>query len=142
MSILSAIVGFFQAAPKVVDDVFDKDAGLLTKAGGFINDLSYTDAEKAKGYIDLCKAVSDHVASTLSESTVRSVTRRSIAVLWVKVQLALVLMTAIYIPFDKTVAKSFYELATCDVMFWGTGSIVVFFFGAYAWGAHISKGKK
>lgn len=139
MNFFSAIKNFIVGAPKVVDDVFDKDAGLLVKAGGFINDLSYTEAEKFKDFAELAKAVSEHIKSTLSESTERSLTRRSIAVLWIKAQLGLVLLTAIAIPIKTEWAKSFFELATCNVMVLGTGSIIVFFFGAYVWGAHIKK---
>lgn len=139
MSLLNTIKAFVFGAPKLVDDVFDKDSGLVVKAGSFINDLSYTEAEKAKGYVDLCKAVSDHVASTLSESTVRSQTRRTLAQDWIKVQLGLILVTAITIPLDKSIAKELFALTTCDIMTYGTGAIIVFFFGAYVYGAHIKK---
>lgn len=139
MNFFAAVKNFIVGAPKVVDDVFDKDAGLLVKAGGFINDLSYTEAEKARDFADLAKAVSEHIKSTLTESTERSMTRRSIAVLWIKAQLGLILLTSICIPFNGKWAKAFFELSTCNVMLWGTGSVIVFFFGSYAWGAHIKK---
>ena len=137
MGFFKQLLAFVVGTPKVVDDVFDKDNGLVAKAGSFINDLNYTEAEKAKGFASLAKAVSDHIASTLSESTVRSKTRRELAVQWIRVQLGLVLLTAIAIPFNKLTAKEFFALATCDVMLYGTGSIIVFFFGAYVWGTHI-----
>ena len=139
MNFFTAIKNFFVAAPKLTTDIFDKDNGLLAKAGSFINDLHYSDVEKAEAFADMCKAVSEHVKSTLSESTERSVTRRSIAVLWIKVQLALILMTAICIPFKAKLAMDFFNLSTCNIMLWGTGSVIVFFFGAYAWGSHVKK---
>ena len=134
-----SIKDFFLTAPKVADDVFDKEKGLLVKGGGFINDLHYSEAEKAKSFYELASAVSGHIKSTLEESTARSTTRRSIAILWIKAQLGLILMVALCIPFDSGKAKAFFELATCNVMMWGTGSVIVFFFGAYAWGAHIKR---
>ena len=139
MSFWAPIKNFVLGAPKLVDDVFDKNEGLLVKAGGFINDLSYTDVEKARDLAELAKVVSEHIKSTLTESTERSLTRRSIAVMWIKVQLGLILMTSICIPVNAEWAKSFFQLATCNVMLWGTGSVIVFFFGMYAWGAHIKK---
>jgi len=139
MGFWAKVKDFIFGAPKLMTDVFDKDSGLLVKAGGFIDGLSYTDQEKAKAFADLAKAVSDHIASTLPESTERSVTRRSIAVLWIKVQLWLILMVAIVIPFNVKLAEWYFKLATCEVMLWGTASIIIFFFGAYAWGAHIKK---
>ena len=143
MSFFTAVKTFFTIAPKAVDDVLDKDNGLLVKAGGWINDLQYTDAEKSKDFATMTKGVIEFVTTTLAESTVRSKTRRNIAILWIKAQLGLILMVAMAISADeifKTNMKAdFFNLATCNVMVWGTGSIIIFFFGAYAWGAHISK---
>ncbi len=135
---LKAVMGI---APALVTDVFDKDKGLLAKAGGAINDLHYSDVEKARDHFKIGTAVTKFVDTTLQEGTERSKTRRLIAVLWIKVQLALILMTAICIPFKVELAKSYFELATCNVMLWGTGSIICFFFGAYVWGTYV-KGKK
>lgn len=139
MNFFSAIKNFVIGTPKLVDDVFDKDTGLLAKTGGFINDLSYTEQEKSRDVAKLIAGVTEFVKTTLTESTVRSKTRREIAVLWIKVQLWLILFTAIAIPFNEEKAKQFYELATCNVMLTGTLSIIAFFFGAYVWGAHIKK---
>ncbi len=139
MAWLSAVKNFILGAPRLVEDVFDKNEGLLVKAGGFINDLSYTEAEKARDTAALALSVTEHIKSTLSESTKRSMTRRGISVLWIRVQLGLILMVAVCIPFNAEWATSFFELATCNVMLWGTGSVIIFFFGAYAWGAHIKK---
>ena len=143
MSFLTAVKGFFTIAPKAADDILDKDNGLLVRAGGWLNDLNYTDAERAKDYAAMTKGVIEFVTTTLTESTIRSKTRRNIAILWIKAQLGLILMVAMAISADeifKTNMKAdFFNLATCNVMVWGTGSIIIFFFGAYAWGAHISK---
>jgi len=141
MGWLTAIKTFVVGAPKIATDVFDKDGGLLAKAGGFINDLHYSDVEKARDAFKIGEAVTKFVETTLQESTERSKTRRVIATLWIKVQLALVLMTAICIPFKEELAIKYFELATCNVMLWGTGSIICFFFGAYVWGTYV-KGKK
>ena len=69
--------------------------------------------------------------------------RRNIAILWIKAQLGLILMVAMAISADAILGTNmkadFFDLATCNVMVWGTGSIIIFFFGAYAWGAHIKK---
>ena len=50
--IFKAIKSVFKAAPaKTVDDIMDKDNGLLAKFGGFVNDLHYSDAEKAEKWL-------------------------------------------------------------------------------------------
>ena len=142
MGWLTAIKSFVIGAPTLVTDVFDKDSGILVKAGGFLNDLHYSDAEKAKDCFRIGEAVTEHVKTTLNESTERSKTRRAIAILWIKVQLALILMVAILIPFKQKLAMDYFNLATCDIMLWGTGSIIVFFFGGYVWGTYVKRNKK
>jgi len=141
MNWLMAIKNFVIGAPKITTDIFDKEGGLLAKAGGFLNDLHYSDAEKAQDVFKIGQAVTDFVKTTLSESTERSKTRRTLAILWIKVQLALILMIAICIPWKTEIALQYFKLATCNVMLWGTGSIITFFFGGYVWGTYI-KGKK
>ena len=143
MSFFTSIKDFFTIVPKAADDILDKDKGLLVRTGGWINDLNYTEAEKAKDFGEIAKGVIEFVKTTLIESTVRSKTRRAIAILWIKAQLGLILMVAMAISADEifktNMKKDFFDLATCNVMAWGTGSIIIFFFGAYAWGTHIKK---
>lgn len=128
-----------KSVEKTVDNVFDKDDGLLTQVGSWVGNMQFTDEEQAEYKMKVADKAAEFVGKTLDESTERSHTRRSIAVLWIKVQLGLVLMTAICIPWDKNVASDYFNLATSEIMLWGTGSIIVFFFGAYVWGAHVKK---
>ena len=69
MSFFSAIKGVFKAAPpKTVDDIMDKDNGLLVKFGGFVNDLHYSDAEKATAMAEVVSGASEFVKSTITNS--------------------------------------------------------------------------
>ncbi|MHA1224090.1 MAG: hypothetical protein ACTSP3_12740 [Candidatus Heimdallarchaeaceae archaeon] len=142
MKWLLAIKNFVIGSPQITTDIFDKDSGLLAKAGGFLNDLHYSDVEKAKDHFKIGQAVTEHVKATLGESTIKSKTRRSLAILWIKVQLAMLLMVAIILPFKQELAKDYFNLATCNVMLWGTGSVITFFFGGYVWGTYIKKKQK
>jgi len=42
------VIGRLLGSDKVIDNMLDKDNGLVTKFGGWIDDFSYTDAEKAE----------------------------------------------------------------------------------------------
>ena len=117
--------------PKTVDDVFDKNSGLLVKFGGFINNLSLTDEEILKQNAKTVADVQTFVKDTLSESTDRSKTRRQIAVLWIKSQLALVFMCALAAPWDIELAQFYFTLASSVLMFSTTTAIVIFFFGSH-----------
>jgi len=48
MSFLSQIAGKIFGTDKAVDNILDKDKGLLVRAGSWVNGLSYTDQEKAE----------------------------------------------------------------------------------------------
>ena len=124
---------------KSVDNVLDKDNGLLTQAGEWIGNLSYTDEEKAESRERLNSGLVEYIKSTLSESTVRSKTRRFVAIMWISVELFLLLLTCASAPFDIELAKFYWSLATSELMFWGTMSVIGFFFGPYMIGNHFNR---
>lgn len=129
----------FSWGEKAVDNILDKDSGLLTQVGGWVGGLQFTDQENAEYKLKVADKAAEFVGKTLEESTIRSKARRSVALMWIKVQLALVLLCALAAPWNLELAKFYFDLATCDIMLWGTGSIIVFFYGGYVWGAHISR---
>lgn len=115
--------------PKVVDDVFDKDSGLLAKAGGFIDRLSFTDEEKSDVQTALINNANKFVQDTLGENTERSKARRKIALMWIKLEAFLVIVTAAVAPWDMELAKFYWSVVTSELMFWTTLTIMGFFFG-------------
>jgi hypothetical protein len=132
VKLFSAIKSVFSSAPaKTVDDIMDSEKGLLVKFGGFVNDLHYSDAEKAAAMADVISGASEFVKSTMGESTERSKTRRAIAIYWIKFQLALIALTVVTYPVDTDTAEFYWKVATSKVMLFGTLSVIVFFFGAH-----------
>jgi len=126
----------FKAAPKAVDDVLDKDNGLLTQFGGWIGNMNLTDEEIIKLNAKTILDVQDFVKATMSESTERSKTRRSIAVLWIKTHLAIILFFCIATPWSSEVASQYLALATSGTMGGITGAISIFFFGSQGLARH------
>jgi len=143
-----SFLDFFRSAPKVVDNVFDKDKGLLTQVGQFINHQQYTDQEKQNDQKALVKSVQEFAVATLNENTDRSKTRRELALKWfgmhrlfVKTTFLSALIDHIFIKLE--VQKS-YELfntlsaITFDPWLCGiTGGIGLFF-----WGSHTLRSSK
>jgi len=149
VNILKAAYNFVVGAPKITTDIFDKENGLLTQVGGFINDLDYSDAEKMRDIASQGKAATEFVKATLGENTEKSKTRRELAVIWIRTQLYLVLTTAICVPLaaffpnpGKEIFTMMYQLTTCTLMITGTGCVMVYFFGSYGWGTYVSKKEK
>ena len=121
---------------KVIDNVLDKDNGLLKSAGGWIDNLSYTEQESAEDKKELRKGVIAYAVASMGENSERSKARREIAKLWIKSQLSLVLMCAIAAPWDMKLAEFYFKLGTSALMITGTSAIIIFFFGSYGLARH------
>ena len=116
---------------KPVDNLVDKDNGLLAQAGSWVGGLKLTDEEVMEQNAKTVSSVQAFIKDTLSENTERSKTRRSIAVLWIKTQLAIVLMCCIAAPWKMSLAEFYFKLATSGLMLTVTTAICIFFFGSH-----------
>tara|TARA_R110000744_G_C19118457_1_gene535644 strand:+ start:288 stop:698 length:411 start_codon:yes stop_codon:yes gene_type:complete len=128
----------FSSAPKAVDNVLDKDNGLISQVGGWIGRMDLTPEEILIQNAKTVNSVQEFARATLDESTERSKSRRGIVEKWIKTQLALVLMVCICAPFDMELAMFYFELATSGLMVMGTTAIIIFHFGSHG----IAKFKK
>ncbi len=128
MNFLKWIVG----GTKTVDDVFDKDKGLLAKAGGWIGNLNYTDQEKAVATQEMITSVQKFVVASLDENTDRSKARREIAVFFIKFYTLMLFMCGMTYPFNEAWSLMWFQLATSLAAGSLVTAITVFFFGSYA----------
>jgi hypothetical protein len=124
------------SSSKTIDDVMDKDSGLLTQVGSWIGNMDLTKEEVIEFNAKTVTSVQGFVKATLGENTERSKTRRSIAVLWIKSQLAIVMMCCIAAPFNMVLADFYYKLATSTLMITVTTAICIFFFGSHGLARH------
>ena len=79
-----SLFSWFNSAPKVVNDVMDKDNGLFTQVGGWINDLTLTDAERLDANAKTVSTVIAYAVATADETTERSRSRRDIANMYMR----------------------------------------------------------
>ena len=141
MAFLPGLRTFFSSA-KTVDAFIDPEKGHLSKIGGWIGNQQFTDEEKAKMVSSVSLAVRQFSIDTAKESTARSVTRRNQAVTWVCTHLALVVACFIAGGLGHPRFDLLWQITTSDIMTYGTMGVMIYFFGAYGYGAHISGGKK
>ena len=126
----------FTWSDKAADNVLDKNDGLLAQVGSWVGNMNLTKEEVIEFNAKTVSSVQSFVKSTLSESTERSKTRRAIAVLWIKTQLAIVLMCCIAAPFNLELANFYFNLATSTLMITVTTAICIFFFGSHGLARH------
>ncbi len=149
MNFFKALKNFILGAPKITTDIFDRKDGLLVKAGGFFNDLHLSDAEKLKYNIEAGKGVTDFVKATFGENTVKSKTRRELAVVWIKTQLHLIWINVILVPLailfpeqGKPMFDMMLKITLSWLMVGGTVTVMAYFFGTYGWGTYVKGGKR
>ena len=147
MNIGGFVRGLF-STPKLVDNVFDKDRGLLTQVGGWIDEQSLSEQEKKQMQADLNNSVQAFAVATLGESSERSQTRRKLATEWYLFHLFMLRLTVGVFFVDRLIISLSDETENTlsswmlDFVFnpWIcgiTGGIGVFF-----WGSHAIRGSK
>ena len=148
MGLFSTVKAAVFGSPKVVDNIFDKDNGLLTQVGNFIGNQQYTDNEKATDLKLLTKGVQDFAVATMGENTDRSKARRELALMWFRMHIFFIRLTFLSALIDhlaiKLEVQKTYELFNilCKITFdpWLcgiTGGIGLFF-----WGSHTLRSSK
>jgi hypothetical protein len=130
------IFSFLTSAPKTVDDVFDKENGLLTQVGSWIGNANFTDEEKAELTAAQAEGVRKFVVDTLSESTGRSKARREIAVFFIKFYAIMLFLCGMTYPINPEWSKVWFNLATSTSVGGLVIAISVFFFGSHAMTRH------
>jgi len=146
-------LSIFKSAPKLVDDVFDKDAGLLTQMGSAIGNLHLSEQEIMINAAESAKDIRAHVVATMGESTDRSRARRELALRWFDLQIDLIRLYVFCIFFDYLIEaltgadpdfSNSVEAITLSPYLWGiTGAVSLFFFGSHALrSSKFAKGEK
>ena len=133
--------GLAKSAPKIADNIFDKDKGLLTQIGGGIGNSKFTEEEQAEMNRDLAKGVQDFAVATLEENTDRSKARRQIAQDVIRFYILLVFMCGITYPVSSDWSKVWLSLASLPALGGLVVGVGVFFFGAHMHRSHIGKKK-
>jgi len=116
---------------KTVDDVFDKDSGLLAKAGAWYGNQNLTDEEVMEANAKSIASVQDFVVKSLSESTMRSKSRRGFTMLWSYMHVGVIALFCIARPFDKTISDDYLLLVLNPWICSITGAIVMFHYGSH-----------
>lgn len=133
---------WFTSAPKVVDDVFDKDKGLIAKAGEWYGNLNLTPEEIMEANNGTVKAVQGFVVNTLDENSERSKARRDIANLIVKFYVLWLGVAFGVWPINEKYAAFILEGLSGLAIGGAFISVIIFFFGSHGLVRHNNSKKK
>lgn len=138
MKWLSNLIG----TPKVIDNVLDKDNGLLTQVGAWVGNSNFTPEEAAELNANIAAGVREWAVATMDENTERSKARRDIAVFFIKFYALLLFMAGMTYPIDPDWSAVWVALATSLSVGGLVAAISVFFFGSHAAAKWQSKKEK
>ncbi len=133
---------WFTSAPKVVDDVFDKDKGLIAKAGEWYGNLNLTPEEVMEANSGTVKAVQSFVVNTLDENSERSKSRRDIANLIVKFYVLWLGVAFGVWPINEEYAMFILEGLSGLAIGGAFTAVVIFHFGSHGLVKHNNSKKK
>ena len=127
---------WFAAAPKVIDDVFDKDNGLVAQAGAWIGNQNLTAEEVMESNAKIVNSVQKHVEKTLDENSQRSRARRNLAIKYMDFYLnwsSIGFASYFFVP-------EYSEWLLSILIGWAFGgafgAVIVFYFGSYGLERH------
>lgn len=125
MGLWSWITGATTSAGKVVDTA----CNVVDNTVSGIDKLFYTDEEKAEAKKEMIAQYLDYVKTTLGETSIRSVTRRVIAISIIGVWLLMIVSTIVAFFIGAEFVRFLLELL--DRMTFPVSSVIVFYFGPY-----------
>jgi len=115
---------------KAVDNLLDKDKGLLVRTGGWVNDLSYTDAEKAENQLLVKQWGIKQLEALEPFKIVQRIIAFAVTSLWLIVGINVIVavwVEAIYPGIQ--VRERMIEFAMSDFVFWPVLAVLSLYMG-------------
>jgi len=122
---LAGVAGRVFGTDKAIDNVLDKDNGILVRTGGWVNGLSYTDQEKAESAAATREWGLKQLAALEPFKVVQRILAFATMGIWsfFAVNVALAIWVEALWPNIK-VAKLMSEFAMSDYVFWPAISVL------------------
>ncbi len=127
MGILSRVSKVFGGSEDGGDKVMEVAKGV----GGWIDDLNYTDAEKAVNAGKIAEIYADYLKSTVDENSQRSKTRRDIAIWIIRCEMIMLFLSIILFKLDPGYSAYIFKVATHDPLNYLVLGVGAFFFGSH-----------
>ena len=117
-------IGKLFGTQKAMDDLLDTDNGHLTKVGGWIGNLHYTEEEKAEAAAETRKWGLEHLQALAPFKVVQRVIAFTVMGLWSFVGVNLVVAIWVQAVTGIDAVTTLKELAFSDYVFWPTVSVL------------------
>lgn len=125
-----SFIGRLFGTEKAISDITDRDNGLLVRAGSWVNDLNYTDAEKAQNALEVRKWGLNQLEALAPFKVVQRILAFAISFVWIMV--AANVLAAIWIEAahpDFLIREHMLSFAFSDFIFWPVTVCYGLYFG-------------
>lgn len=122
------IFGKLFASDKAVDNILDKDNGLLAKAGAWVGNMSYTEEEKAENGLLVKKWGLKQLDALEPFKVVQRILAFSISLMWVIVGINVLVAIWVEAATGLAVKRDMMEFAMSDYVFWPVVSVLSLYF--------------
>lgn len=124
-----AFIGKLFGTDKAIDSLLDKDKGLLVRAGGWVNDLHYSDAEKAENQLLVKEWGVRQLEALAPFKVVQRIIAFAVTSLWVIVGLNVLI--AIWVEAlnpEIEIREQMVLFAMSDYVFWPVLAVLGLYF--------------
>lgn len=114
---------------QAVDHIFDKDDGLLVKAGGFVNGLHYSDQERADDNKRLVKFGLDRLKALEPFKVTQRILAIATMLIWVILALNLIVAVWLQAAGVLDAVTAFMALISEPFIYYPIGSVITLYTG-------------
>lgn len=109
----------------------DKVMKAAEGVGNWVDNLQYTDQEKAQTNDKLIGIYAEYLQNTVNENSDRSITRRSLALWIIRTEVILLFISIALYKIDTAYSEYVYKVAVGEPMNYLVLGVGAFFFGAH-----------
>jgi hypothetical protein len=128
VSDVSKFFGRLFGTQKAIDDLTDKDNGLLVRAGGWVNGLSYTDQEKAEASQEVREWGLRQLEALAPFKVVQRILAFGVTAVWAFVAMNVVAAVWVDAVWDLGATRAMLEFALSDYVFWPVLAVLSLYF--------------
>lgn len=124
------IFGKLFGTDKAVDNLLDKDKGLLVRAGGWVNNMSYTDADKAENQLLVKEWGVKQLEALAPFKIVQRIIAFTVSFLWLLVGINILVGVWVeaFNP-ELSVVDPLLQFAMSDYVFWPVLAVLSLYMG-------------
>ena len=127
------VIGKLLGTEKAVDNILDKDKGLLAKAGAWVGNMNLTDEEKMENDLLVRQWGLKQLEALAPFKVVQRILAFSVAIMWITAGLNVFAAFWVDYIFHTTLRTDMITFATSDYILWPVTAVFTLYFLGGVW---------